>query len=110
MIRRPPRSTLFPYTTLFRSGLYELLTIGRYLGPQCLIGQVVLNGVRQHEITVGQALHQRRSTQTVGTVVREVTLTDGEQTGNSGLQLIVYPNSAHGIVDKIGRASCRERV
>src|SRR3712207_8858822 len=27
MIRRPPRSTLFPYTTLFRSGLrvYELL-------------------------------------------------------------------------------------
>src|SRR3712207_7792520 len=24
MIRRPPRSTLFPYTTLFRSGRYEL--------------------------------------------------------------------------------------
>src|SRR2546426_7233728 len=26
MIRRPPRSTLFPYTTLFRSVLYEMLT------------------------------------------------------------------------------------
>src|SRR5256885_11076702 len=25
MIRRPPRSTLFPYTTLFRSPLYALL-------------------------------------------------------------------------------------
>src|SRR3712207_7814684 len=25
MIRRPPRSTLFPYTTLFRSGLREVL-------------------------------------------------------------------------------------
>src|SRR3712207_6991644 len=24
MIRRPPRSTLFPYTTLFRSGMDEL--------------------------------------------------------------------------------------
>src|SRR2546425_5001476 len=24
MIRRPPRSTLFPYTTLFRSGLFAL--------------------------------------------------------------------------------------
>src|SRR3712207_8136163 len=24
MIRRPPRSTLFPYTTLFRSGVAEL--------------------------------------------------------------------------------------
>src|SRR5437870_9006883 len=28
MIRRPPRSTLFPYTTLFRSG-----TVGAALGP-----------------------------------------------------------------------------
>src|SRR5256885_6886320 len=25
MIRRPPRSTLFPYTTLFRSSLLEML-------------------------------------------------------------------------------------
>src|SRR2546422_6410006 len=25
MIRRPPRSTLFPYTTLFRSGVVQLL-------------------------------------------------------------------------------------
>src|SRR3712207_7923055 len=24
MIRRPPRSTLFPYTTLFRSGIFDL--------------------------------------------------------------------------------------
>src|SRR3712207_8625529 len=24
MIRRPPRSTLFPYTTLFRSGVHEV--------------------------------------------------------------------------------------
>src|SRR5688572_32349680 len=28
MIRRPPRSTLFPYTTLFRSHLYEELGAG----------------------------------------------------------------------------------
>src|SRR3989475_9660967 len=26
MIRRPPRSTLFPYTTLFRSGFFEVGT------------------------------------------------------------------------------------
>src|SRR3712207_7204411 len=30
MIRRPPRSTLFPYTTLFRSGVAE--RIGRGVG------------------------------------------------------------------------------
>src|SRR5258707_1794538 len=29
MIRRPPRSTLFPYTTLFRSELADLLGAGR---------------------------------------------------------------------------------
>src|SRR3712207_8151578 len=27
MIRRPPRSTLFPYTTLFRSGASSTLTV-----------------------------------------------------------------------------------
>src|SRR2546422_6253011 len=31
MIRRPPRSTLFPYTTLFRSVASDLFTIGRTL-------------------------------------------------------------------------------
>src|SRR3712207_8615108 len=31
MIRRPPRSTLFPYTTLFRSDLLEPL-LGRRVG------------------------------------------------------------------------------
>src|SRR3712207_7023227 len=29
MIRRPPRSTLFPYTTLFRSSTASLLITGR---------------------------------------------------------------------------------
>src|SRR2546426_8870335 len=30
MIRRPPRSTLFPYTTLFRSSLWGQKSEGRY--------------------------------------------------------------------------------
>src|SRR2546430_10931173 len=37
MIRRPPRSTLFPYPTLFRSGTVELApgaAIGMTVGPQ----------------------------------------------------------------------------
>src|SRR3712207_7882228 len=33
MIRRPPRSTLFPYTTLFRSGVH--------IGARCERGRVV---------------------------------------------------------------------
>src|SRR5258708_17319451 len=31
MIRRPPRSTLFPYTTLFRSNLTSQLLVNIYL-------------------------------------------------------------------------------
>src|SRR3712207_7142420 len=33
MIRRPPRSTLFPYTTLFRSGVRERRRVGRRVDP-----------------------------------------------------------------------------
>src|SRR3712207_7385605 len=46
MIRRPPRSTLFPYTTLFRSGR-ERVQPARQLGERgrvedCLQGQVLV--------------------------------------------------------------------
>src|SRR5258707_2294167 len=33
MIRRPPRSTLFPYTTLFRSTEIELIWLKLYIAP-----------------------------------------------------------------------------
>src|SRR2546427_5675262 len=42
MIRRPPRSTLFPYTTLFRSALPPVLTIASVLIMGTLIGVVGL--------------------------------------------------------------------
>src|SRR5689334_23792573 len=69
MIRRPPRSTLFPYTTLFRSGGprldYESHATGldrnelgaagrRRLGPpadHALISLLALNGLRVSEAT-----------------------------------------------------------
>src|SRR2546427_12315075 len=36
MIRRPPRSTLFPYTTLFRSSRAVVIATGaRYRRPDC---------------------------------------------------------------------------
>src|SRR3712207_7229564 len=39
MIRRPPRSTLFPYTTLFRSQLKARL--GKDQSLQCLVDELV---------------------------------------------------------------------
>src|SRR5438445_8063070 len=48
MIRRPPRSTLFPYTTLFRSGIEgQRLAVVRYF----LAEQAVESGRRSEEHT-----------------------------------------------------------
>src|SRR2546423_8732399 len=41
MIRRPPRSTLFPYTTLFRSRL-KLARLSSYCNALCTSGRTVL--------------------------------------------------------------------
>src|SRR5256885_9428632 len=38
MIRRPPRSTLFPYTTLFRSGAGEMMAVrGIVIGMTAMV-------------------------------------------------------------------------
>src|SRR3712207_7614321 len=38
MIRRPPRSTLFPYTTLFRSARVEPAPVGHPTDPRWVTG------------------------------------------------------------------------
>src|SRR5438034_6653412 len=42
MIRRPPRSTLFPYTTLFRSQAVDITRRSKVLGAARLLGAHVL--------------------------------------------------------------------
>src|SRR2546427_10886461 len=52
MIRRPPRSTLFPYTTLFRSGRVNLrLFAGGWLGGDPLPLQQRLSTGGPHPLT-----------------------------------------------------------
>src|SRR5687768_18157089 len=52
MIRRPPRSTLFPYTTLFRSGAIEPVCVKRVqlLRPRS-------DGVEHHRAIGAHAIH-----------------------------------------------------
>src|SRR3712207_8558092 len=40
MIRRPPRSTLFPYTTLFRSRLEEAVILGFFCMEDKGLGEI----------------------------------------------------------------------
>src|SRR5688572_31200110 len=57
MIRRPPRSTLFPYTTLFRSGPAQVTRLARVavVAAAAELGQTVfLAGVVVH---AGESAH-----------------------------------------------------
>src|SRR5690242_21207847 len=63
MIRRPPRSTLFPYTTLFRS----ILEVGVRVGDHNVRGNLVTRRKRRerfgivHGIRHGHRGHKARS-------------------------------------------------
>ena len=64
-----------------------------------LIGQVILDCVRQYEVSVSQTLHQSRCSQTVGSVIREVSFADSKQTRDRGHQFIINPDTTHCIVN-----------
>src|SRR5258707_3714076 len=58
MIRRPPRSTLFPYTTLFRSGfrhdfLYPALGVRSFLGRKDETHSAAGHATKHHESPEG---------------------------------------------------------
>src|SRR5438552_6037891 len=57
MIRRPPRSTLFPYTTLFRSVVYIQLESGPGLGARFWFGRAFISP----EMAPGWVVGNRRS-------------------------------------------------
>src|SRR2546426_8550309 len=59
MIRRPPRSTLFPYTTLFRSLFEERARVGHALREERLGSREDLRGSERDGDGVGQ---DRKST------------------------------------------------
>src|SRR2546427_1093517 len=55
MIRRPPRSTLFPYTTLFRSPGRALQAL-RYAGGRVVGLQDVVHGLQEIAVETGAGL------------------------------------------------------
>src|SRR3989449_10916069 len=103
MIRRPPRSTLFPYTTLFRSlalapgTRFRPRPAGRELWSGVLLGALVAVGF---------------IAQTAGLVIT----TPSRSAFIVAVSSVLAPVIALSLLGerprwlKIGRASCRERV
>src|SRR5688572_30867912 len=55
MIRRPPRSTLFPYTTLFRSQI-SLKELSEWIGPRVAREAKRANREQTPHLTLGKRL------------------------------------------------------
>src|SRR2546426_4442737 len=63
MIRRPPRSTLFPYTTLFRSPAITGLATGLYASGAVSADEALLpNKVLEVQVNDGERSEDRKST------------------------------------------------
>src|SRR3712207_9428123 len=105
MIRRPPRSTLFPYTTLFRSG---------FEGAKWVCSPPYREKRDQEALWQGVADNRL---QVISTDHCPFWFEGGKEGRPGGKELgrdnfAKIPNGCPGIEDrmKIGRASCRERV
>src|SRR5690554_8026805 len=114
MIRRPPRSTLFPYTTLFRSHLYNdshsditntFSSLQNHsenqLGTWFVEGETVWLEYYQPPTSIGEPRLQ------VGSIIHGYRL--GRVNNAIGLER-GFNDSGDCNYDEIGRASCRERV
>ncbi len=62
-------------------------------------GQVIADRVRDHEVPVGQPLHERAGPQPVGPVVGEVRFAQHVQAGDRAHEVVVDPQAAHRVVD-----------
>src|SRR5256885_2866071 len=73
MIRRPPRSTLFPYTTLFRSGVHRVVEVQDELGAVPSEGRLGSDADVVDRATGGRPLHARRDTAAISGTDRKST-------------------------------------
>src|SRR3712207_9592964 len=103
MIRRPPRSTLFPYTTLFRSPKGSLLHAPDMYMQKIAVGPGAKGAIdinkspKENIINVAKALNKDIEDLTVIVQERERHNYIVEQAREVGAR-----------VKQIGRASCRE--
>src|SRR3712207_7584389 len=92
MIRRPPRSTLFPYTTLFRSGkIKELLSKREYV-------------ITNHNLHLSVSMRSFRA-ENVSNFVHYLLERDKKKAEATFVSLEKYPILLTRDINKIGRAT-----
>src|SRR3712207_9272417 len=109
MIRRPPRSTLFPYTTLFRSLTINLLVAAQSVLVPLQAEFFALEGLSQ----LLQTVERIRVRFNPELSILGVALTMFDRRNNLSSQVADDVRACLGKVvfqTEIGRASCRERV
>src|SRR3712207_9256515 len=82
MIRRPPRSTLFPYTTLFRSDFHSKY---RSIASRCEHSDALLPKQNQLQVAKNrktEAKHKRKITQLASTK-KKMSMKNRSKTGES---------------------------
>src|SRR5256886_13986614 len=113
MIRRPPRSTLFPYTTLFRSqALLARESDASASGAARLDGEVADSGANECYLRALVRTDAEARTWARPFDDQDTSLVSVFAAANA---LICRPAGAKAaasgtLVEEIGRASCRERV
>ena len=112
MIRRPPRSTLFPYTTLFRSPIMGVGAVQAQVSAD--IDFTVTEKTRE---SYNPDLTVVRSEQTTEEKTSSALMGGGipgslsnQPVEKRGLGTDIMDKAAKLVNSKIGRASCRERV
>src|SRR3989441_12613151 len=116
MIRRPPRSTLFPYTTLFRSVLARVILKEALTTVRLLLAVVVMVGVAL-TVTGGSNAGAEAARLGIGAGIAGgllsalsyalTTLMARFAVPRYGAVRVLFLEALGG---EIGRASCRERV
>src|SRR3712207_9312756 len=103
MIRRPPRSTLFPYTTLFRSKLLDQGQAGDNVG-------LLLRGIKREDVERGQVVVKPGSITPHTNFEGSVYILSKDEGGRHTPFFNNYRPQFYFRTTEIGRASCRERV
>src|SRR3712207_9409297 len=103
MIRRPPRSTLFPYTTLFRSKLIEDI-LSNMINESIEVIPIAMKNIKEDIEKISRKHNILASVGIVNPKIDAPFISLESLIDGKGEKIL------RNILKEIGRASCRERV